>query len=142
MIKNERQYRITQAQEKKFTEAAERLRSAAPDENTHPLLRKAEIESLESLRDELRVEIAEYEELKSKRNVPVPESLDDLPRVLIQARIASGLSQRQIASSLGLKEQQIQRYEATNYASASLQRVQSIARLLGVRLSQSDAEAA
>jgi hypothetical protein len=39
-----------------------------------------------------------------------------------------------LAERLGLKEQQIQRYEATNYASASLSRVQQVARALGLRM--------
>ena len=35
---------------------------------------------------------------------------------LISARIARGMTQRQLASLVGLKEQQIQRYEARDYA--------------------------
>ena len=60
------------------------------------------------------------------------ESLDDLPDGLIKARIASGLSQKDLADRLNLKEQQIQRYEADRYASASLQRIQQVARAIGV----------
>ncbi|MBM4258372.1 MAG: helix-turn-helix transcriptional regulator [Deltaproteobacteria bacterium] len=40
-------------------------------------------------------------------------SLEELPKTLIQARIAGGLSQEDLATTLGLKPQQIQRYEAT-----------------------------
>jgi transcriptional regulator with XRE-family HTH domain len=49
---------------------------------------------------------------------------------LIRARISAGLSQRELAARLGLKEQQIQRYEATNYETASLRRVLEIAAAL------------
>ena len=42
----------------------------------------------------------------------------DVPRLLIRARIARGLSQKSLAGRLVLKEQQIQRYEASEYASA------------------------
>ena len=56
--------------------------------------------------------------------------LNDLPQALIRARIASGLSQRELAMRLGLKEQQIQRYEATKYASASLSRVIEVAQAI------------
>lgn len=58
-------------------------------------------------------------------------SIERLPQNLIRARIASGLTQRELAARLGVKEQQIQRYEATNYASASLARVLEVARILG-----------
>ena len=37
-----------------------------------------------------------------------------LPDILIQARIAAGMSQTKLARELGLKPQQVQRYEATN----------------------------
>jgi transcriptional regulator with XRE-family HTH domain len=60
------------------------------------------------------------------------ESFEDLPSALIQARIASGLSQKELAGRLNLKEQQIQRYEATEYASASLERINDVIRALGV----------
>ena len=43
-----------------------------------------------------------------------------------------GFSQKDLAQRLGLKEQQIQRYEATGYASASLARIQEIIEALGV----------
>jgi HTH-type transcriptional regulator/antitoxin HigA len=44
------------------------------------------------------------------------------------------LSQEELAGKLGLKPQQIQRYEATNYQGASLERVNEILRALGVKL--------
>ena len=54
-----------------------------------------------------------------------------LATFLIKARIARGLSQRELADRIGLKEQQIQRYEATDYASASLARIKEVASALG-----------
>jgi len=51
------------------------------------------------------------------------------------SRIAAGLSQKELAAKLGLKPQQIQRYEAGNYQGAtSLGRVNPILRALGVKL--------
>jgi transcriptional regulator with XRE-family HTH domain/Zn-dependent peptidase ImmA (M78 family) len=61
-------------------------------------------------------------------------SFDDLADGLIKARIASGLSQKALADRLSLKEQQIQRYEAERYASASFQRLREVADALGVRI--------
>ena len=49
-----------------------------------------------------------------------------LPEMLIKARIARGMTQRDLAARIGLKEQQIQRYEATDYASASLSRIMDV----------------
>ena len=85
--------------------------------------------------DDLKRELYEYETLRSgKRRFIALESIEELPKTLIQARIAAGLSQEELAARLGLKPQQIQRYEATNYQSASLERVNEIMRTLGVRL--------
>ena len=56
----------------------------------------------------------------------------DLPSILIKARIAQGLSQKELADRIGLKEQQIQRYEATDYASANLARIKEVVNAFGV----------
>lgn len=62
------------------------------------------------------------------------DSLAELPDALVRARTGSGLTQRELAGRLGLKEQQIQRYEIENYASASLSRLQEVMHALGVEL--------
>ena len=86
------------------------------------------------LRD-LDAEIREYESLKSGRQKRLElDSLEALSKLLIQARIAAGLTQEDLADRLGLKPQQIQRYEATNYQSASLARLLEIARALNLRV--------
>ncbi len=64
------------------------------------------------------------------------ESFSNMPRVLRAARIDAGLSQRALAEKLGIHEQQIQRYEATEYASASFKRLQEVGRVLQEALSE------
>ena len=59
-------------------------------------------------------------------------SIYELPAGLIKARIAAGLSQRELAERLELKAQQIQRYEAEGYASASFQRLCEVAHAVGL----------
>jgi HTH-type transcriptional regulator/antitoxin HigA len=63
--------------------------------------------------------------------------LEELPRVLVQARIASGMSQTDLAEKLGMKPQQVQRYEATDYMGASLGRLIEISKALSVKASES-----
>ena len=134
MIKNERQYRIGKAQAKKFERAISET-AASRKGDIHPVLHKAQIEAMKSQVADLRREIEEYEKLRSgKRKLVALGSIEDLPKTLIQARIAAGFSQEELAAKLGLKPQQIQRYEATNYQSASLERVNEIVRILGVKL--------
>lgn len=132
MIRNTRQYRITKAQAEKFELAlAEFEESPTPRKGVHPKLIKAQREAIASQLESLQQELAEYERLcKSRQRQLDPDLVADLPQALIRARIAAGLSQRELAERLGLKEQQIQRYEATNYETASLKRVLEVARAL------------
>lgn len=54
--------------------------------------------------------------------------------MLIVARIANGYSQKDLAWRLGVKEQQVQRWEAERYGQISLKNYNRVAALLGVRL--------
>jgi ribosome-binding protein aMBF1 (putative translation factor) len=130
MIKNERQYKITKSQVAKFEAALDEL--AARSGAKSPL-RKLEEDALRSQLDELCNELKQYEELRSggPRSIQI-DSFDELPRALVEARIVAGLSQKDLAERLELQEQQIQRYEATDYCSASLTRLKEIAKALGV----------
>jgi ribosome-binding protein aMBF1 (putative translation factor) len=134
MIKNERQYRITKAQAEKFTQTLRALQ-AASQPGIPPRLYKAQVDAIGSQLEDLHRELAEYQALRSgKRKVVALSSLEELPKTLIQGRIAAGLSQEELAAKLGIKPQQVQRYEATEYRSASFARVNEVARVLGIKL--------
>lgn len=136
MIKNERQYRITKAQADKFEEALARaLGPSDSNGNLHPLILKAQQDALRSQLEELREQLEEYDALRSgKHSVFILDSFEDLPRALIKARIALGLSQKELADRLGIKEQQLQRYEADEYATASIVRLKQVIQALGLRV--------
>jgi transcriptional regulator with XRE-family HTH domain len=69
---------------------------------------------------------------------PDLEYISVIPRDLIRARIAAGLSQRELAERLDMPEQQIQRYEAREYESVSLALIFEVAKVLqSVSLSSS-----
>ena len=136
MITNERQYKITRKKAVGFARAIEQFDTTSQARtDVHPRLLRAEREALKSQLADLRSELDEYEQLKSTDTSAIPvASFDDLANGLIKARIASGLSQRALAQRLSLKEQQIQRYEAERYASASFRRLCEVAHALGVRV--------
>jgi transcriptional regulator with XRE-family HTH domain/Zn-dependent peptidase ImmA (M78 family) len=132
MIKNERQYRITRAQLDRFSDAIKQAESS-PAEGIDPLLKRAHQEALHSQFKDLEAEVSAYEALQTGSAYIVEvESFDELPSALIRARIASGLSQKELAERLGLKEQQVQRYEATNYSGASFTRLSEVVKALGI----------
>ena len=137
MIRNERQYRITKSEADKFEQAVSQLdHEVAAD--THPLLLKAQRDALLSQLADLRADVEEYDALKAgKRALLELDSLADLPDALVKARIAAGLSHKELADRLGMKEQQIQRYEASDYSGANLSRLIEIARAIGIDVQQS-----
>jgi DNA-binding XRE family transcriptional regulator len=135
MIANERQYRITQAAVREFEQALAGLEAAETQRppEVRRLLRDAMVRQLE----ELREQVTAYEALRGGQvQVLELESLEALPEALIRARIAASLTQKELAARLGLKEQQIQRYEATRYAGVSLERIQAVADALGARIQE------
>ncbi len=133
MIKNERQYRITRNQARRFSQTLAKFESGSAKlaDGTHPLIAKAHEDAIRSQLNDLEAELQEYEGLRSgaydARDLNV---VYELPTALIKARIARGLSQKDLAQRLKLKEQQIQRYEATDYASASLSRIRDVVTVL------------
>jgi HTH-type transcriptional regulator/antitoxin HigA len=101
-------------------------------------IKQAEINALESQIADIDAELMEYARLKSGEvSFAKTYSFEELPRMLTQARIASGMSQTDLAAKLDMKPQQIQRYEASEYMGASLARLIEVAHVLGVNVSGS-----
>jgi transcriptional regulator with XRE-family HTH domain len=135
MIKNERQLRITMSQLddfKKYLLQLEKKELADSDMLT------IEEGNIRNQIKELEKEISDYESTwASNEPIPVLQTIAEIPLALIRARISLGLTQKDLAERLGLKEQQIQRYEATEYESASLARIKELISVLNLNLSES-----
>ena len=134
MIKNERQYKFTKTQVERFERTLAELRSRRPeDTDLHPLVAKAQEDAVSGQIVDLKEELQIYESMKAG-TFPLDqlEVVSELSKMLIGARIAQGISQKELAERIGLKEQQIQRYEATEYASASLSRIREVVRGLSI----------
>ena len=122
MIKNERQYAVTGSWVRKFEAAVADMDLKLADRVDEMLA--LERAGLQSKTDEMKRDIAEYEALKSGR-VPRVDAgnLEELPEALIRMRIGLGLTQRELAERMGIREQQVQGYEETDYESASYARL-------------------
>jgi HTH-type transcriptional regulator / antitoxin HipB len=139
MIFNERQYGITQAQLRKFQAAiAETTANAASETNLNQQLRyQVHLDALNSQIESLEQELKEYQKLKTGKITKLKfDSLTQLPEALIKARIVRGLTQEQLGDLLGLKAQQIQRYEATAYAGASLTKILAVQKALNIEITE------
>ena len=133
MITNERQYRITKNWLERFAQARAGVDTHAS--SLQPRAAQALRDQYDSQLEEFRQDIADYESLR-RGEITVLElhSLGELPEALIRARTAAKLSQQDLAIRLGLKKQQVQRYEATRYANVSLARIQAVAEALGLTI--------
>jgi hypothetical protein len=122
MIKNERQLAVTKTKIEVLRQALADLPSQRED--LADPLKAAQKDALESQLVDLREEVRDYEALLSgSTRILRKRPLAELSQALIEARVASGLTQKQLAERLEMKEQQIQRYEATDYISASHGRI-------------------
>ena len=74
-------------------------------------------------------------DLRSTLNIKVAiYRLSELPIALIKARISAGMTQGELAETIGIKEQQIQRYEANHYQAVGFDRLLEIAKVLSIEL--------
>jgi HTH-type transcriptional regulator / antitoxin HigA len=136
MIANERQHRITRSQAEKFRAALNKFDEIdLIKQGVDPVIITSQRASLEQQLKELETQIANYENLRSGRVKRLfPSTITDIGEKLIEARVAAGLSQKMLADRLGMKEQQVQRYEQDRYLTANLTRVAEVADALQLSL--------
>jgi HTH-type transcriptional regulator / antitoxin HipB len=130
MIQNEHQYKVTQTKLRELEQSL--IDIDINSGNLSKRLLQAEKNGVQVLIDRLCAEIVEYDNLKQQRTPIQICSLDELAIGLIKARISTGMTQKELAAKIGVQEQQIQRYEENQYASASLTRLTEIARALEI----------
>jgi len=129
MIQNQRQYKVTRGQIAKLQDALAASRRARG--RMRPRVYQAMIAGIEGEMDKLRAQLREFEELQ-QAGVLKLGSAEELGQILIKGRVARGYTQKDLADALKVKPQQIQKYEATEYRSASLKRILEVMRALDV----------
>ena len=133
MIATEKELKNTQQSIHELQEKLQEIEKNA--ENIHPIMLKGRVNSLKNFIQKMSEDIANYEalkrgDLKTFRNI----SLLDIHKILIQVRIAKKWTQEKLAQKLGLTQQQIQRYEAQDYGTASLNKIKEIVEALEIPL--------
>ena len=130
MIYSEKQYGISTRELAKLKDALAAIQAQDGDDEW---VQSLQIDAMKSQIAELEADIAHYKLLKAGEiSVAKSFSLEALPSILIQARIATGMSQTELAAALGVMPQQVQRYEASGYMGASLTRLIEVSRILNV----------
>lgn len=134
MIYSDKQYAISKEQLGKLRDALANAQSHDSDASAGKRwLRSTQIDAINSQIATLEAELLHYQLLKAGEiTFAKTHSLESLPSVLVQARIAAGMSQTDLAARLGLKAQQVQRYESSSYSGASLDRLIEVCDALNV----------
>jgi ribosome-binding protein aMBF1 (putative translation factor) len=134
MIKNEREYKITKAVLAKFSSALQHIANLKKEGGYDKTKLKLQQNAAQSMANELKQQLEEYEQLKKTRKLKSSmfDTVETIPSNLIRARIALGWTQKDLAKHLGTTEQQIQRYESTDYQSASLKKINKIVSILKI----------
>jgi DNA-binding XRE family transcriptional regulator len=131
-IKNERQYLGSLAHRRRLLTAREYHESHP---QTDPLAQDWLLAGVDRLLADVDAEIAEY--TATAQAGPVTLEIAEvaiLPLAFARARVAAGLTQKELAARLGVSEQQVQKDEAGAYARASVPRLTHVAAMLGMRL--------
>jgi HTH-type transcriptional regulator / antitoxin HipB len=121
MIQNEYQYKVSQGKIREIEQALDQL--TKEKDFLHPRQFQMRKNGLQGILAEIQEEIKNYGELKENPTFIEIDSFAEIPVALIKARIALGMTQKDLAEKLGMKEQQIQRYEANQYGSAGFHRL-------------------
>lgn len=135
MIKNEKEYAAAKARRDSFERALSEFDVAAEVEaGVDPAIARAQRDSFSHHLDRLVSEIRRYEILQSgSSNAIALDTINELGHSLVQARIAKGWTQKNLAERIGIKEQQVQRYERDLYKTANLKRLSLVCQGLSVR---------
>jgi ribosome-binding protein aMBF1 (putative translation factor) len=133
MIRNENEYREAVARLSEEQKRIETQKTELEKMGLSPPDVKRAIDPIQSFHLQLQEEVQSYERLKRGEFDEI-WNLQELGQLLISARIASGLSQRQLAEKLGVHESQVSRDERNEYHGVTLERAARILELLGVEL--------
>ncbi len=129
MIKNDKQYQVTKSRLKDFEEEL----AAIDQQQLDKYVKELKYNTLLGQMEDFQKEIKEYESLKDGSTTYIYiDSLSSIHEALIKGRIAKKWTQAELAGTLAVAEQQIQRYEMNNYSTASIDRVAQVANALNI----------
>jgi len=139
MITNERQYKITKAQAQRFLDAINAFdMETVVNKGTHPKIAQAQLDQMKSEYKIFIDQLNDYDELSSGEFKNFGETtFEELPTLLIKARIARTWTQKELAEKLNIKQQQVQRYESELYSSCKYSTLVKIANVLGLVIKES-----
>lgn len=136
MIKNDLQYKYSKECALKFEYSISLVEQDEAWKQREPERWQLDIDVKKSHLMALQEEIAEYEKLiNCDTSQPIKIQVEDfnkLPDILIKARIAAKMSQKELADILGIEEQRIKECEDKDYQCASFCEILEVSAALGI----------
>jgi hypothetical protein len=123
MIRNETEHRAALRRQSENREFVRAERAALETDGVPPEQIEALLEPAIAFHAQLDDEIAWYEDVRRRKISPV-KTLTHLGRALVAARLAQGITQKQLAERLGVSEAMVSRDERNEYHGITLERAQ------------------
>ncbi len=133
MIRNENEYREAVTRLGEERKRIEVQKAHLEKMGLSPTDVKRAIDPIQSFHLQLQEEVESYQRLKRGEFDEI-WNLQGVGQVLISARIARGLSQRELAEKLGVHESQVSRDERNEYHGVTLDRAARILEVLDIEL--------
>ena len=130
MIRTEKGYRDAQERLRKDREILDEQRRALTEMGLSGAEVERAIQPALSFQAQLQDEVDMYERVVRGDISPI-ENLAQVGRILTSLRVASGITQRELAERLGVNESVISRDERNEYSGISVDRAQRILECLG-----------
>lgn len=132
MIKNEKQYKISR---KRLADVIAKIDKVTADAEENNLKKELIVASLEDFKGDLEKEITAYDSLKIGTSTKLKErNISELPDLITEYKIANNLTHKEFSQRLGLKEQQLQRYESEGFKSVSFQNLVKFINIMNLNL--------
>ena len=143
MIRDDQHYHNVQSWVKKIEQALLQLEKNENERaKNDPQLREIYMNEVQRKLNDLRKEIREYETLTTHDSqTPLVlnlENINELPLLLIKARMAAKLSQKELADLAGLSAAQIKEYEDKDYEKASFIDVMAVFDALDIKIQKGE----
>ena len=132
MIKNQKQYKISK---KSLEDINQKIVILKAEGYQLSIKKQLILISLEDVSRDLEKEIVEYDLLRKDLSIILKSrTLSELPYLIIEYKIASGLTQKEFSEKAGMKEQQLQRYEAEDFQGISFRNLLRILHAIGLEV--------
>ena len=131
MIRSDAEYREARRRLEQDRDVAEKQRAALVAAGLLSEEVERAMQPLLSFQAQLEEEIAWYDAVR-QGHFPTIRNLTQIGRLLVALRIAQGVTQRELASRLGVSESVVSRDERNEYHGVTLERAQKVIEALGV----------